>query len=84
MIDPNIWRRLAPAMGLATALTGSILAGVLVGAWLDRRLNTEPLLTAGLAFAGLVSGAVHLSRAARSSNPDAPPPPDDRSEPPSP
>lgn len=81
MIDPNIWRRLAPAMGLVSTMTGSILAGVLLGSWLDRRLQTEPLLTAGLAMAGLVSGALYLARALRSPNPDDRPP-DDRPPPP--
>ncbi len=81
MIDPNIWRRLAPAMGLVSTMTGSILAGVLLGSWLDRRLHTEPLLTAGLAMAGLVSGALYMTRALRLTNSNQPPP-DDRPEPP--
>jgi F0F1-type ATP synthase assembly protein I len=85
MIDQNIWRRLAPAMGLVTTMTGSILAGVLLGSWLDRRLGTEPLLTAGLALAGLVGGATQLSRSVRSLPPDdRPPNSDDRTEPPAP
>lgn len=83
MIDPNIWRRLAPAMGLVSTMTGSILAGVLLGSWLDRRLHTDPLLTAGFAMAGLLSGALYLARALRLPNPDDRPP-DDRPEPPPP
>jgi F0F1-type ATP synthase assembly protein I len=84
MIDPNVWRQLAPALGLVTTMTGSILAGVLLGAHLDERLGTGPVLTALLALAGLVSGALYLSRSVRPSTPDDRSSSDDPPDPPAP
>ena len=73
MIDPNIWRRTAPAMALASNMTGSILVGVLVGSWIDRRYDTGPWFTVGLCFLGFGVGVWRLLNA------PPPPPPDDPS-----
>lgn len=76
MINPNIWRQLAPALAQVGTMTGSLLAGVLLGSWLDHRLATSPWLTGLCGFAGLVAGATALIRGVRNVPPhDAPPPP---------
>lgn len=81
MNNPSIWHGVAPAMALASTMTGSILAGLLLGNWLDTRLGdvlgNQPIFTAILAFVGLVSGAMLLSRRANATL--DPPPPDDSS-----
>ncbi len=74
MIDPNIWRRAAPAMALVSAMTSSMLAGVLLGSWLDRRFNTGPWFTAGLTFLGFGIGIRRLLNAS-TTPPDDPPNP---------
>lgn len=76
MIDPNIWRQLAPALAQVGTMTGSVLAGVLLGSWLDQRLATAPWITGVCGFAGLLVGAVYLVRGVRNEPPhDASPPP---------
>ncbi len=76
MIDPNIWRQLAPALAQVGTMTGSVLGGVLLGVWLDRLFATAPWLTGVCAFAGLAAGALHLARGVRNDPPhDASPPP---------
>lgn len=76
MIDPNIWRQMAPAMAQVGTMTGSVLAGVLLGTWADHRFATAPWLTGLCAFAGLITGALALARGVRNEPPhDAPPPP---------
>lgn len=75
MVDPTFFRRLAPALALASTMSGSILAGLLLGTWLDARLGSAPYLTGGLALLGLVSGAMYLARRATAQAPDDRPPP---------
>lgn len=86
MNNPSIWNRVAPAMALASTMTGSILAGLLLGNWLDTRLGnvlgSEPIFTAILAFVGLVGGAMVLTRRAQATL-DPPPPDDSSANPPS-
>lgn len=71
----SIWKRAAPAMALASTMTASIIAGLLLGDLLDGALGTKPVFTGALTLAGLVSGAMLLARRAQSTL-DLPPPDD--------
>ena len=75
MNDSSIWQRAAPAIGLASLMTGSILTGLLLGNWLDGVFGTKPVLTGALTLAGLISGSLVLARRAKTSFQ----PPDDSS-----
>ncbi len=81
MIDPSILRRLAPAIAVGAGFTGSIFAGALLGAWLDRALGTSPWLALGLSLVGLASGTTFALRAQRRQDVK---PPDDPPQPPPP
>lgn len=71
MIDPTFWRRAGPALGLASTLTGSLVAGGLLGAGLDHLLGSRPLLTGVGAVLGLVAGLVQVVRALGATLPDS-------------
>ncbi|MSQ00921.1 MAG: AtpZ/AtpI family protein [Myxococcales bacterium] len=75
MVDPSIWRQLAPAMAQVGTMTGLVLGGVLLGLWLDHRFGTAPVLVGVCAFAGLVAGARQLARGIPNEPPHDPPPP---------
>lgn len=63
-------------MALASTMTGSILAGLLLGNWLDGAIGTKPIFTATLTLVGLVGGAMVLARRAQAT---LDPPPTDES-----
>lgn len=62
MLDPEMLQRLARAMAAAAELALTVLLGVGLGAWLDSRLGTAPILILLLALAGLVIALVRLTR----------------------
>jgi len=62
MLDPEFFRQAAPVAARVTQSTITILAGALLGAELDHRLDTTPwLFFAGLLL-GIASGALVLFR----------------------
>lgn len=65
--------RLPPAALLASSLvlemSGLIIGGLLLGAWLDRRLGTAPILMAVLPFVGLVAGCWRILRVLQAQTP---------------
>ncbi len=75
MVDPSIWRQLAPAMALVSTMTGFILASALLGTWLDHQLGTDSIFTGGLTLFGLIAGAVYLAKGVRRTEPHDPSPP---------
>ncbi len=78
MIDPTFWRRAGPALGLASTLTGSIVAGGLLGAGLDHLLGTRHLLTGLVAMLGLAAGMLQVVRVASKTLPGSPDDPPSR------
>ena len=62
-MPPRIPPRALLASSLVLEMTGLIVGGLLVGAWVDRRLGTAPLLLALLPFVGLVAGCWRILRA---------------------
>lgn len=65
MKDTRGWRLAFLASSLTFVLAGSIAVGYLVGAYLDRRLGGEGLLTALFIVLGIVAGFVNVYRAAK-------------------
>ncbi|MFH1466233.1 MAG: AtpZ/AtpI family protein [Pseudomonadota bacterium] len=65
--------RLPPTAVLASSLvlemSGLIIGGLLLGAWLDRRLGTAPILMAVLPFVGLVAGCWRILRVLQAQTP---------------
>lgn len=53
-------REAAPLLGLGTTLAATVLAGLGVGYWLDRRWGTEPWLAFAGAVLGLMAAGVHF------------------------
>jgi F0F1-type ATP synthase assembly protein I len=62
------------ASSLVLEMTGLIVGGLLLGAWLDRRLGTAPLLLAVLPFVGLVAGCWRILRVLQDEPPEDQPP----------
>ena len=63
--DRKAWKS-----GLAVASVGielgvSIVVGLVIGMWLDRRLDTEPFLTYGFLALGVAAGFRSVWRTAR-------------------
>lgn len=62
--EPGDWtralREAAPLLGLGTSLAATVLAGLGVGYWLDRRWGTEPWLLIAGAVLGLLGAGVHF------------------------
>ncbi len=58
--------RIPPTAMLASALVlemaGLVIGGLLLGAWLDGRLGTAPILLAVFPFLGLVGGVFRIVR----------------------
>ena len=62
MLDPEMVRRLGKAIAATAELAVAVLAGVIAGSWLDKRLDTDPFFLLILSLAGLVVGFLRLSR----------------------
>ena len=66
--------RIPPEALLAAALVlemaGRVVGGLLLGAWLDARLGTAPVLLAVLPFLGMVAGIWRIIRVLESRTPD--------------
>jgi F0F1-type ATP synthase assembly protein I len=60
--EKNIWVQVVKYSQMALALPASVVAGLLVGAALDRWLKTTHLTLVGLLF-GCVAGFIELIRA---------------------
>ncbi len=65
MREKRGWRLALLASSLTFLLAGSIAIGYLVGAYLDRRLGSEGLLTALFIVLGIVAGFINIYRAAK-------------------
>ncbi len=79
MIDPDLMRRMAGAMSLAAELAVTVTLGVIVGAWLDRHLDTAPIFLLALSLLGLALGTYRLLRGVQEFwSSDDGEPPDDR------
>lgn len=79
MIDPELLRRMAAAISMASELAVTVTLGVLAGAWLDRRFDTAPTFLLALSLLGLAIGTTHLVRGVQEFwSSDDGDPPDDR------
>lgn len=58
----NLFRALGLGMELGINIALPLLAGVLAGQWLDRRLGTGGLVTVLLILAGLAAGGYNCLR----------------------
>lgn len=57
---PGAWRSTGPYLGIGSFFVVSILGGLFLGMWLDKKWNTEPwLMLAGIAL-GLFLGFYHF------------------------
>lgn len=56
--EAGFWQAMAYLTSLGWILALPVAAGVLLGAWLDRRLGTTPTLTLALLGAGIAVAAV--------------------------
>jgi F0F1-type ATP synthase assembly protein I len=50
------------ASALVLEMAGLIIGGLLLGAWLDQKLGTAPILLALLPFLGLLGGVYRIVR----------------------
>jgi ATP synthase protein I len=56
-------REAAPYLGLGTSLAVTVLLGLWIGHWLDKKLGTEPVLFLVGAGLGLVAAGLQFYRA---------------------
>jgi len=56
--DASFWQAMAYLTSIGWILALPVAGGVVLGAWLDRRLGTAPMLTLGLLGAGIVIAGV--------------------------
>lgn len=71
-IDPDaqkMWRQAARFSAVGLELGVAILIGYLLGAWLDKRLGTQPYLMMLCLLLGIAAGFRSLMRAARLGRP---------------
>ena len=54
----SFWPAVGLAVRLGLTMGGSVIAGVLLGFWLDRQAGTEPWLLILLTVAGVVGGFI--------------------------
>jgi F0F1-type ATP synthase assembly protein I len=66
-------REVAPYLGLGTALVAPIVAGALIGRWLDVRYDWHPVATVVGSLMGMAIGFYHFLRTALASTPRRPP-----------
>jgi ATP synthase protein I len=53
-------RKVAPYLNLGAMIAGCMVAGVLLGYWLDKELETSPWMVLGGSILGIVSGFYHF------------------------
>ncbi len=59
---PSLPPKAMLASALVLEMSGLVVGGLLLGAWLDGRLGTAPILLALLPFVGLVGGVWRIIR----------------------
>lgn len=72
MSETGGWTRAYQAVGLVTALPLSTIVGGVVGAWIDRALDSGWLFTASLGLLGFAAGVFQLFRGLRKLSDDQP------------
>ncbi|HVY62970.1 MAG TPA: AtpZ/AtpI family protein [Planctomycetota bacterium] len=60
--DPERFRKWGELAGIGPTLAASVIAGYLLGSWLDRTLGTAPWLMVTCVLLGTVAGFVELIR----------------------
>ena len=65
--DPSFSKSMASIMGIGWVLVASVVLGSLLGAWLDRKLATDPWLLVSGAAAGTTVGILHVWRVSKRS-----------------
>lgn len=50
-------------LGLGTQLAASVVIMVFIGVWLDKKFNTEPILTLVFSFVGVIGGLYNFIKA---------------------
>lgn len=65
--DPSFSKSMAAIAGIGWVLVASVVLGTLLGAWLDRKLNTDPWLLVIGATAGTAAGIVYVWRVSKRS-----------------
>lgn len=76
MQDPELLKRTASAIALASSIPGCTIAGGLLGVLIDRWLGSAPLGAVGLGAVGFATAVMQLLRTSRPPHdPPAPPPP---------
>jgi F0F1-type ATP synthase assembly protein I len=63
--DPSFGKSMAAVVGIGWVLVVSVVLGCLLGAWLDRKLNTDPWLLVIGAAAGTTVGILHVWRVSK-------------------
>jgi ATP synthase protein I len=64
-----MWRQAARLGAVGLEFGVSIFIGYLLGAWLDRKLGTQPYLTLTCLLLGIAAGFRSLFRAAKAARP---------------
>jgi len=62
MFNPRIMRSMIRASAMVFELGAIVLGGALAGSWLDKRLDTSPLLLLILSIAMLALGLIRIHR----------------------
>jgi len=52
----NFYKEIGPYLGLGLQLAVTVTIMVFIGVWLDRKFNTNPVLTIIFAFLGVFAG----------------------------
>lgn len=76
MIDPDLLKQVGWVIAMVTQMAFTVIAGVVVGHWLDQRFGTSPIFLLVLSLAALVVGMIRLARSIARLNDDDPAPPD--------
>jgi ATP synthase protein I len=71
--DPEKLRRWASLAGIGPLLVGAVLAGYLLGSWIDRRFGAAPWGTLVCVLLGAAGGFIEMVRMLREAGSDAPP-----------
>jgi ATP synthase protein I len=58
--DSGSLRKIAPFLNLGGIIAGCMVAGVLLGYWLDKKFQTEPWLLLAGSVLGIVSSFYHF------------------------
>lgn len=60
--DPERFRKWGELAGIGPLLAASVIAGYLLGSWLDRKLDTAPWLMVSCVLLGTVAGFIEMVR----------------------